>query len=70
MIPQIMIGLSWDLLEIDGLPGQIVQRSVLIHNRTKGISFSVRLELSDTEVDVLLVGGRLAYLKQQSGQKD
>lgn len=59
-----------DLLEIDGLPGQIVQRSVLIHNRTKGISFSVRLELSDTEVDVLLVGGRLAYLKQQSGQKD
>ena len=56
-----------DRLEIDSLPDQIVKRRVLIYNRTKGISFSVRLELSDTEVAIILAGGRLPYIKLYGG---
>ena len=57
-----------DDLEIGGLRDQMAQRKVLVQNRTKGFSFETRLELSDSELEVILEGGQLRYLKNQLKQ--
>lgn len=54
-----------DELEISCFLDQIPTREVTVHNRTKKYSFRCRLELSDSELEVVLAGGQLRYLKQQ-----
>ena len=54
-----------DELEIDALLDQIPTREVLVKNVTKNFTFKVRLDLSDNEVEVVLSGGQLRYLKKQ-----
>ena len=54
-----------DELEIDGLLDQIPTRTVRIRNKTRDFTFSVRLDLTDNEVEVVLSGGQLSYLKKQ-----
>ena len=55
----------FDELEIDNLLDQVPTRRVEVKNKTKGFSFMVRLDLSDNEVEVVLCGGQLRYLKKQ-----
>ncbi len=54
-----------DELEIRNFPGQIPTRKVTVTDRTKGFTFQVRLDLSDAEIQVVLCGGQLRYLKKQ-----
>ena len=54
-----------DELEIDGLRDQIAERRVLVMDKTKGSSFEAVLDLSDSELEVILCGGQLRYLKEE-----
>lgn len=54
-----------DELEITGLLDQIPARRVTVTDRTKGISFETVLDLTDAEIQVVLSGGQLRYLKKQ-----
>lgn len=54
-----------DELEIDNLLDQIPGREVYVKDVTKGFEFKVKLDLSDNEVEVVLSGGQLRYLKKQ-----
>ncbi len=54
-----------DEIEIRDFPDQIRGRRVLVEDKTKGLSFYTRLELSDSEMEVVLAGGQLRFLKQQ-----
>ena len=54
-----------DTLEIENYLDQIPARRVRVRNATKGYEFTVKLDLSDTEVEVALAGGQLRYLKKQ-----
>ncbi len=54
-----------DELEINQLLDQIPTRRVVVTDRTKGFDFTVKLELSDNEVEVVMSGGQLSYLKKQ-----
>jgi aconitate hydratase len=54
-----------DLLEIEGFFDQIPTRRVVVKDVTKGFAFNVRLELTDSEMAVVLAGGQLRYLKDQ-----
>lgn len=55
----------FDELEIENLLDQIPTRSVTVRNKSKDFSFKVKLELSDNEMQVVLSGGQLSYLKKQ-----
>ncbi len=57
-----------DELEIDNLLDQIPTREVVVKNVTKDFDFKVKLDLSDNEVEVVLSGGQLRYLKKQLGE--
>lgn len=57
-----------DDLEIENLRDQIARRKVEIKDKTKGISFKARLDLSDSELEVILCGGQLRYLKNELEQ--
>ncbi len=59
-----------DELEINGLLDQIPTRKVVVTDKTKGFSFEVVLELSDSEVEVVLSGGQLSYLKKQLAEQN
>ena len=54
-----------DELEINDLLDQIPQRRVIVKNLTKHFEFAVTLDLTDNEIDVVLSGGQLRYLKKQ-----
>ncbi len=54
-----------DELEIDSFLEQIPTRTVTVLDKTKGFSFETRLDLTDNEVEVVLCGGQLRYLKKQ-----
>lgn len=54
-----------DELEIDGLLDQIPTREVIVKDVTKNFTFPVKLDLSDNEVEVVLSGGQLRFLKKQ-----
>ncbi|MCD8083054.1 MAG: aconitate hydratase [Clostridiales bacterium] len=54
-----------DELEIEDLTEQMKTRDVVIKNRTKRTTFRVKLQLSDSELEVLLCGGQLRYLKHE-----
>lgn len=57
-----------DELEIQDAPNQLRSRTVTILNKTKGTSFQTKLELSDDEVEIILAGGQLPYIKKMSGK--
>ena len=60
-----------DELEIDNLPDQIRTRTVTVKDKTKDFTFQVKLELSNSEMEVVLEGGQLSHLKKQlAGQEE
>ena len=54
-----------DELEVNGFLDQIRARRVEFRDVTKDRTFFARLELSDSELEVILSGGRLAFVKDQ-----
>lgn len=54
-----------DTLEIHNLLDQMQTREVEITDVTKEYTFKARLELSDSELEVISCGGQLRYLKRQ-----
>ncbi len=58
-----------DELEINGLLEQMQTKEVEIRDNTKGVTFKARLELSDSELEVISCGGQLRYLKKQLGKE-
>lgn len=54
-----------DELEIKNLPEQIPTRHILVRNLTKHFEFEALLDLTDNEIEVILAGGQLRYLKKQ-----
>ena len=54
-----------DELEVNGLLDQMQTKVVEIRNVTKNVTFKARLELSDSELEVISCGGQLRYLKKQ-----
>ena len=54
-----------DVFEIENYLDQIPARRVVLKDATKGFEFAVRLDLSDSEVQVALAGGQLRFLKRQ-----
>ena len=59
-----------DELEIENLLDQIPTRRILVRNLTRHFEFHAALDLTDNEVDVVLAGGQLRFLKKQLGQED
>ena len=54
-----------DELRIDNLLDQIPTLRVTVKNMTKHFEFNVKLDLTDNEIEVVLAGGQLRYLKKQ-----
>jgi aconitate hydratase len=54
-----------DTLEINHLLDQMKTRTVEVTNATKGFTFKAKLELSDSELEVIICGGQLRYVKKQ-----
>lgn len=54
-----------DELEVKGLLDQMQTKRVEINNVTKKMTFQVKLELSESELEVVSCGGQLRYLKKQ-----
>lgn len=54
-----------DELEIENLREQIRTREVVIKDKDKNVTFKAKLDLSDSELEVILCGGQLRYLKHQ-----
>lgn len=59
-----------DELEIENLLDQIPTRRVEVRDNTKGFTFCVKLDLSDNEVEVVLSGGQLRFLKKQIAEQE
>lgn len=59
-----------DELEIKDFDLQIPTRRVKITDKTAGVEFYGKLELSDNEVEILLCGGQLASLKKQLAERE
>ena len=57
-----------DTLEIEHFRAQIPQHRVQIHDQTQGFWFDAVLDLTESEIEVILCGGQLRYLKQQLSQ--
>ena len=58
-----------DELEIDGLLDQIPTRHITVKNLTKHFEFEAVLDMTDNELEVVLAGGQLRYLKKQLEQQ-
>ena len=58
-----------DELEIENFPEQIKTRKVTVRDKTKGLSFNCKLEISDAEMEIILDGGQLKHLKKQLIEK-
>lgn len=54
-----------DQLDVSNLIDQIKSKRIVIRNRTKGVDIPTLLELSDDEVEIILCGGQLAYIKSE-----
>ena len=52
-----------DELEVDGLLDQIPTRRVTVRDVTRKFEFETTLDLTDSEVDIVLAGGQLRHLK-------
>ena len=60
----------FDELSIENLLEQIPTRKVVVKDITKNFFFEVNLDLTDNEVEVVLCGGQLRYLKKQLAESD
>lgn len=58
-----------DELEITSLLDQVSRRTVEIKNVTKDFIFKANLDLTDNEIEVVLCGGQLRFLKKQLNEK-
>lgn len=58
-----------DDLEIENLLDQIPTRTVTIKNKTRHFSFDAKLDLTDNELEVVLNGGQLSYIKKQLSEE-
>ncbi len=58
-----------DTVSIDGIREALSSGStaVTLQNETKGTAITLKLDLSEKERDILLAGGKINYIKQQSG---
>ena len=54
-----------DELEIENFLEQIPTRRVVVKDVTKGFIFKTKLDLTDNELEVVLCGGQLRYLKKE-----
>ena len=54
-----------DELEIENFLDQIPTREVEVKDVTKDFTFKVKLDLTDNELEVVLCGGQLRYLKRE-----
>ena len=54
-----------DEIEVKGFLGQIREKCVVFRDVTKERNFTAVLELSDSELEVILCGGQLAFVKKQ-----
>jgi aconitase A len=54
-----------DELRIENLLDQIPTRRVTVKDVTKHFAFTVKLDLTDSEIEVVLAGGQLRYLRKQ-----
>ncbi len=54
-----------DELEIVEFPSQIQSGQVVVKDNTKKITFTCRVDLSDDEMEVILRGGQLRYIKSK-----
>lgn len=54
-----------DELEILHFLEEIPTRRVTVTDKTKKFSFTAKLDLSDAQIEVVLAGGQLRYLKQE-----
>ncbi len=54
-----------DELFIPALDSQIRTKKILVENRTKGTRIEAKLELSDDEVEIILRGGQLPFIKSR-----
>ena len=59
-----------DDLAFENLLDQIPTRKVQVTDKSKGFSFEVKLDLTDNEIDVVLSGGQLSYLKKQLAEQE
>ena len=58
------VGLG-DVLEFRRLTEQLPERRVTVHNTTKHFDFDVLLDLTENELEVVLSGGQLRFLKKR-----
>ena len=54
-----------DELEINGLLDQMPSRVIEIKDVTKDFTFKAKLDLSDSELEVIMAGGQLRHLQKQ-----
>lgn len=59
-----------DELKFNNLLDQIPTRKLTVTDKTKRFDFEVNLDLSDNEVEVVLSGGQLAYLKKKLAEQE
>ena len=59
-----------DELEIENLLDQIPTRRITVKNLTRHFEFETVLDLTDSELDVILAGGQLRYLKKQLEEQE
>ncbi len=59
-----------DYIEIENLLDQIPTRRIKVKDKTKGFEFYVTLDLTDNEIEVVLSGGQLSYLKKQLKEQE
>lgn len=63
------VGLG-DVLEFRRLTEQLPERRVTVHNATKHFDFDVLLDLTENELEVVLAGGQLRFLKKRLAEAE
>ena len=58
-----------DELEVENLVDQLPTRHVQVRDVTSGFTFGVRLELTESELEVVLAGGQLRLLKRRLAEE-
>ena len=59
-----------DVLEFRRLTEQLPERRVTVHNATKHFDFDVLLDLTENELEVVLAGGQLRFLKKRLAEAE
>lgn len=63
------VGLG-DVLEFRRLTEQLPERRVTVHNATKHFDFDILLDLTENELEVVLAGGQLRFLKKRLAEAE